>query len=144
MKMPNNEQSFIADNKIENYLLSDTHVDGKHKAAFFKRFGFDSTEPETFKDSLLDHAVTREVVNTIQDTHGTKYVLECELKKEDLIGQKHLKVLVFGTIPYILTLMYYFSFGMLFFVIVYFIGAPLFMIWSFFANVYKLLLDHEE
>lgn len=83
MKMPNNEQSFIADNKIENYLLSDTHVDGKHKAAFFKRFGFNSTEPDTFKESLFDHAVTREVVNTIQDTHGTKYVLECELKTPD-------------------------------------------------------------
>lgn len=81
--MPNNEQSFVADNKIEKYLLSETHTDGKHKAAFFKKFGFDALVPENLKESLLDHAVTREIINTIEDTHGTKYVLECELKTPD-------------------------------------------------------------
>lgn len=81
--MPNNEQSLIADNKIDDYLLSDSHVDGKHKAAFFKRFGFDASEPEKLKESLFDHAVTREIVNTTEVTHGTKYVLECELKTPD-------------------------------------------------------------
>jgi hypothetical protein len=83
MKMPNNEQAFVADNKIDDYLLSDIHIDGKHKAAFFKRFGFDSFEQETFKKSLLDHAKTREVVTTTEDGYGTKYVLECELKTPD-------------------------------------------------------------
>lgn len=81
--MPNKEQSFVADNKIEKYLLSETHVDGKHKAAFFKQFGFDALEPENLKESLLDHAVSREIVNTIEDVHGKKYVLECELKTPD-------------------------------------------------------------
>lgn len=37
-----------------------------------------------------------------------------------------------------------FSFRMLFFAIVYFICTPLFMILSFFVNVYKILLDDEE
>lgn len=37
-----------------------------------------------------------------------------------------------------------FSFRMLLFVVVYFIGMPLFMIWSFFVNVYKVLLDDEK
>lgn len=32
--MPNNEQSFVADNKIEKYLLSDTHEEGKKQSAF--------------------------------------------------------------------------------------------------------------
>jgi hypothetical protein len=36
------------------------------------------------------------------------------------------------------------SFRMLLFVIVYFIGMPLFIIWGFFVNVYKLLLDDEK
>jgi hypothetical protein len=81
--MPNNEQAFVADNKIDNYLLSDTHNEGKHKSAFFKRFGFGSSEQEKFKESLLDHAKTREVVTTTEVGHGTKYVLECELKTPD-------------------------------------------------------------
>jgi hypothetical protein len=83
MKMPNNEQSFVADNKIEKYLLSDTHEEGKHKAAFFKQFGFDALEPENLKKSLLNHAVTREIVNELEVAHGKKYVLECELQTPD-------------------------------------------------------------
>ena len=32
MKIPNNEYSFVPDNKITDYLLSETHKIGKHKA----------------------------------------------------------------------------------------------------------------
>jgi len=42
--MPNNDQSIVADSKITDYLLSETHEIGKHKAEFFKRFGFDLSE----------------------------------------------------------------------------------------------------
>jgi hypothetical protein len=34
----------ITREKIVDYLLSDTHHDGRHEAAFFKRFGFMVTE----------------------------------------------------------------------------------------------------
>ena len=34
MKIPNNNLSFVADNKITDYLLSDIHEIGKHKADF--------------------------------------------------------------------------------------------------------------
>ena len=47
MKIPNNNLSFVADNKITDYLLSDIHEIGKHKADFFKRFGFDISDVDT-------------------------------------------------------------------------------------------------
>jgi hypothetical protein len=39
MKLPNCEQAVVAEAKITRYLLSETHEDGKHKAAFFTHFG---------------------------------------------------------------------------------------------------------
>jgi hypothetical protein len=40
MKLPNLENAQIPPAKITDYLLSFTHRDGRHKAAFFTRFGF--------------------------------------------------------------------------------------------------------
>lgn len=40
MKLPNVGGAVVAQEKIIDYLLSDTHRDGRHKAVFFKRFGF--------------------------------------------------------------------------------------------------------
>ena len=44
MKLPNFEQVVIYREKVVEYLLSDTHRDGRHKAAFFKKFGFTVSE----------------------------------------------------------------------------------------------------
>jgi hypothetical protein len=40
MKLPNVEAAVISEDKITGYLLSTTHRDGRHKAAFFLGFGF--------------------------------------------------------------------------------------------------------
>jgi hypothetical protein len=40
MKLPNQHKAIIPDTKIRGYLLSTSHPYGRHKAAFFKRFGF--------------------------------------------------------------------------------------------------------
>ena len=42
MKLPNVEQVIVPRAKIVDYLLSETHRNGRYKAAFFLRFGFDS------------------------------------------------------------------------------------------------------
>ena len=64
MKMPNNDQSIVADSKITDYLLSETHEIGKHKADFFKRFGFDISDIETFRNSLIQHSIERDIEQT--------------------------------------------------------------------------------
>ena len=64
MKIPNNNLSFVADNKITDYLLSDIHEIGKHKADFFKRFGFDISDVDTFKGSLIQHSIDRDIEKT--------------------------------------------------------------------------------
>lgn len=83
MKIPNNNQSFVADNKITDYLLSEMHEIGKRKAEFFKRFGFDLSDVETFKGSLIQHSIDRDIEKTNVSDFGNKYELKCEIKTPD-------------------------------------------------------------
>ncbi len=83
MKIPNNNLSFVADNKIEDYLLSDIHEIGKHKADFFKRYGFDISNIDTFKSSLIQHSIDRDIEKTKDSAFGVKYELKCKIKTPD-------------------------------------------------------------
>ncbi len=83
MKILNNNQSFVADKKITDYLLSETHEIGKIKADFFKRFGFDITDINTFKDSLIQHSIDRDIEKTKNSDFGIKYELKCEINTPD-------------------------------------------------------------
>ncbi len=81
--MPNNDQSIVADKKITDYLLSDTHETGKHKAYFFKHFGFDILDIETFRNSLIQHSIEKDIEQTKNSAFGIKYELKCEIKTPD-------------------------------------------------------------
>ena len=81
--MPNNNQSIVANNKITDYLLSETHEYGKHKARFFKRFGFDIEDVDTFRDSLIRHSIDRDIEKTKKSDFGIKYELKCEIRTPD-------------------------------------------------------------
>lgn len=83
MKIPNNNQSFVADNKITGYLLNELHEIGKHKANFFKRFGYKIDDIETFKNSLIQHAIEREIEQTKDSKFGIKYELKCKIITPD-------------------------------------------------------------
>ncbi|MEO8236197.1 MAG: DUF6883 domain-containing protein [Flavobacterium sp.] len=83
MKIPNNEQSIVAENKITNYLLSQIHEIGKHKAFFFNRFGYNLNNINEFKNALLQHAIEREIAQTQNSDFGCKYVLKCNLQTPD-------------------------------------------------------------
>jgi hypothetical protein len=61
MKLANYEQVVMTREKVVDYLLSDTHRDRRHKAAFFKRFGFTVTAWETAARALREHAAEHDV-----------------------------------------------------------------------------------
>ena len=54
MKLPNHEQAVVPRAKIVDYLLSDSHRDGRHKAAFFKRFGYAAESWEGLAQALWE------------------------------------------------------------------------------------------
>jgi hypothetical protein len=76
MKLPNYEQVVITREKIIDYLLSDTHHDGRHKATFFKRFGFTVAEWESVASVQREHAAEHDVTQVEPSPYGQRYVIE--------------------------------------------------------------------
>ena len=80
MKLPHLENAVIAEAKIKDYLLSETHEDGKSKAAFFTRFGFLSIEWEELAGALRQHVADNEVAATLTTSRGVHYTIEGPLR----------------------------------------------------------------
>ncbi len=83
MKLPNVEKAFVTEDKIKDYLLSETHPDGRAKAAFFTNFGFSAEQGEILVEALLGHAHSHEVASASTTSHGIKFVVESELITPD-------------------------------------------------------------
>lgn len=80
MKLPYLENAVIAEAKVKDYLLSETHEDGKSKAAFFMRFGFLASQWERLADALRQHIQENEVAGTLTTTRGVHYTIEGPLQ----------------------------------------------------------------
>jgi hypothetical protein len=69
--------------KVVGYLLSDTHPHGRHKATFFRRFGFVADEPERLAAALIAHVARHDVTARNDNAFGTRYDVEGELETPD-------------------------------------------------------------
>jgi hypothetical protein len=76
MKLPQHERALVPREKIAEYLLSETHADGRHKATFFTHFGFVREFWETLAEALRQHAAAHEVARVEDSPFGTRYVVE--------------------------------------------------------------------
>lgn len=83
MKLPNVERAVVGAGKISEYLLSEAHSTGRHKARFFERFGFSRSAPEALIQSLVDHAHSNEVSVTERTAFGTRYAIDGALISPD-------------------------------------------------------------
>jgi len=83
VKLPNLEQAEIPQEKITGYLLSITHRDGRHKAAFFMRYGFSPDHWEVLVEALHRHAAENEIAKTESTPFGTRYIVEGSLQAPD-------------------------------------------------------------
>lgn len=82
-RLPHLENAQIADAKITRYLLSETHPQGRDKAAFFTRFGFSADRWEVLRDALLAHAAAHPVAEQTPIFYGVNYVIIGELQTPD-------------------------------------------------------------
>jgi len=81
--LPNAERAAIAQSKIVDYLLSDSHPDGRGKARFFLSHGFSPDEWEALAEALRDLAVAQRVRVAEQTAFGIRYVVEGQLVAPD-------------------------------------------------------------
>jgi hypothetical protein len=83
MKLPNIERAIVPGRKITHYLLSTTHRDGRHKAEFFRSFGFKLEAWEELASALQNHARQYEVVEIVPTPFGRNFVVEGVLPSPD-------------------------------------------------------------
>jgi hypothetical protein len=76
MKLPNAENAVIDRAKIVDYLLSETHDDGRHKAAFFRSFGFLPEFWSELAESLRRHVAEQDVSKEERSPFGRRFVVE--------------------------------------------------------------------
>jgi hypothetical protein len=76
MKMPNADTATIARAKVLDYLLAEAHPHGRHKAAFFTRFGFSRDAWQVLASVLARHGAENEVSRTEDSRFGTRYIIQ--------------------------------------------------------------------
>jgi hypothetical protein len=76
MKLPNREKAYIPVEKLNDYLLSNTHPVGRLKAKFFNSLGFSSINIGALEQRILGIAYFEEVESVITSPHGTKYIID--------------------------------------------------------------------
>lgn len=76
MKLPNVKHAIIQKEKFTDYLLSLTNEDGKPKAEYFRKIGFNETNLKDFENALITVASNNEVKTVEKSKFGVKYVIE--------------------------------------------------------------------
>ena len=76
MKLPNCNSVYIPPSKLNEYLLSETHIIGKSKARVFRACGFNEDNVKLFEKGLLNIARNETVSEVISSLHGKKYIIE--------------------------------------------------------------------
>ncbi len=83
MKLPNRANAIVPESKIAGYLLAEDHSYGRHKAAFFSRFGFSLAQPGQLVSALIKHAADNEVAKVEDSPFGCRYVIQGMLQAPD-------------------------------------------------------------
>lgn len=66
----NIDAAIIEETKLTGYLLNPSHERGRHKAAFFARFGYTSANWQDFGHTLIEHARTNAVITSTMTPFG--------------------------------------------------------------------------
>lgn len=79
MKLPKAHLAVIYEKKITDYLLNVQHPDGKSKAAFFIKGGFEIENWSALAHALLQHPFAHDVFPIQKTDHGVKYTVKCAM-----------------------------------------------------------------
>jgi len=72
----NRKKAYISPSKLNDYLLSRTHPTGRWKAEFFRSFGFDETNAEILRESLMSIAHSSDVKEVVPSPYDIKYIID--------------------------------------------------------------------
>jgi len=77
--LPNGQRAIVPLAKVLDYLLSESHPDGRSKARFFRAGGFTPATADALADALRLIARDGTLVESAVSPHGRKYVVDGRL-----------------------------------------------------------------
>ena len=83
MNLPNANNAQVERKKITEYLLCQSHPDGRNKAIFFSQFGFTLDNWELLAESLRKLGVSHNVTKVVESDFGTRYSVDGVLETPD-------------------------------------------------------------
>jgi hypothetical protein len=82
-KISGANMAWVEEKKIIEYLLNESHADGRSKAQFFGKHGFSSADWKTLRVALVTHAQTNEVVKNADGEFGKRITVDCSFPTPD-------------------------------------------------------------
>jgi hypothetical protein len=76
VKLRNAHLAVVERLKVVDYLLNSAHPDNGGKAQFFESLGFLADNAELLIDALRAIARTGDVIESVESSHGEKYVVD--------------------------------------------------------------------
>jgi hypothetical protein len=83
VQLPGAENAVVPENKVRNYLLSFSHLEGRSKARFFGDYGFSDSNWLAFASALKNHAIHQEAGLSKQNAYGMFYNVDGPLMTPD-------------------------------------------------------------
>ena len=74
--LPNAGSARVDREKILQYLLCESHPDGRTKAVFFRKLGFAAEKWEIMAEMLKKHGMKNHVVKTARTGYGVRYCVD--------------------------------------------------------------------
>jgi len=76
MKIPAAHLVEVPREKVVDYLLSESHPVGRHKAVLFRSWGFSADNWQELADSLQRHAADNDITKEEPSPFGMRFVVE--------------------------------------------------------------------
>ena len=83
MKLPNARHAHVDKTKVVDYLLSESHSDGRSKAVFFFSFGFEQRNWRELAAALRSQGASNETTSIQTSDYGTRYVVDGIIQTPD-------------------------------------------------------------
>ena len=79
MRLPNDEKAYVPEQKVRDYLLSETQAVGRAKAKYFLSLEYTEEDADQLAGDLLSIGKSEGVSQQVTSDYGTKYVIDGDL-----------------------------------------------------------------
>jgi hypothetical protein len=74
--LPFADRAVLDQQKVEGYLLSESHPVGRHKARVFRSLGYERAKVERLTRDLLEVARSGTMIAAANAVHGWRYIVD--------------------------------------------------------------------